>query len=321
VLANVEGARLAYDAESLHQLRIGLRRLRAALSVYRELIPSTLRRSWAHRLRSLERGVSSARDWDALAEEIGNSCGGQADFGSLLREARVRQEKSHRDSRQVLGGAALTRIITEIGCYAADQSHASGTDEKSYEEQLLPFARRLLSLRDRKVRRAGRGLRKLKIAELHKLRIRIKKLRYAAEFFAGLWSKTASEPYLASLRGLQDELGLLQDATTGVSLLTVIERRRLKPSSMHMRARPERVMTVGSDLAAPQEIALGDNTSQPVGGIDHRQTADSVLEHHADRLGDAGVLAHSDDLRAHQLAGLHGPLLLLHPCRLRLDVL
>jgi CHAD domain-containing protein len=240
VLANIEGARLAYDAESLHQLRIGLRRLRAALSVYRELIPATLWRSWAHRLRSLERGVSSARDWDVLAGEIGNASAdgaGQADFGSLLREARVRQEKSHRDSRQVLGGAALTRIISEIERYAAVQSHASGTDEKSYEEQLLPFARRLLSLRDRKVRRAGRGLRKLKTAELHKLRIRIKKLRYAAEFFAGLWSKTASEPYLASLRGLQDELGLLQDATTGASLLTVIERRRLKPSLVHMRAR------------------------------------------------------------------------------------
>jgi CHAD domain-containing protein len=52
---------------------------------------------------------------------------------------------------------------------------------------------------------------------LHKLRIRVKKLRYAAEFLAALSPDPATESYLSALRGVQDEVGSFNDATRNMA--------------------------------------------------------------------------------------------------------
>ena len=46
----------------------------------------------------------------------------------------------------------------------------------------------------------------------HKLRIALKKLRYAAEFFAPLYAKKRTKKYIKSLKDLLDALGAANDA-------------------------------------------------------------------------------------------------------------
>ncbi|MGH8772251.1 MAG: CHAD domain-containing protein, partial [Burkholderiales bacterium] len=53
----------------------------------------------------------------------------------------------------------------------------------------------------------------------HRLRIAVKKLRYAAEFFASLFAKKRAQKYIASLMALQDVLGTLNDAAVAGRLL------------------------------------------------------------------------------------------------------
>jgi CHAD domain-containing protein len=65
----------------------------------------------------------------------------------------------------------------------------------------------------------GRGIRSLDAKELHRLRICIKKLRYASEFFEELWAKAARENYVGALKRLQDELGEVQDAESATRLI------------------------------------------------------------------------------------------------------
>jgi CHAD domain-containing protein len=68
------------------------------------------------------------------------------------------------------------------------------------------------------VRKAGRGHAQLDTAGLHLLRIEIKKLRYAAEFFSRLWERKAVREYTAALAALQELLGSLNDAATAERL-------------------------------------------------------------------------------------------------------
>jgi CHAD domain-containing protein len=53
----------------------------------------------------------------------------------------------------------------------------------------------------------------------HELRIAIKKLRYAAEFFASLYPGKSSAPYLAAMAELQQALGTLNDIATAQVLV------------------------------------------------------------------------------------------------------
>jgi CHAD domain-containing protein len=77
------------------------------------------------------------------------------------------------------------------------------------------FARDELARRARKARKKAGKLAKLDARGRHKLRIGIKKLRYAADFFAGLFAGRKARKRLhrfeRDLKALQDDLGALND--------------------------------------------------------------------------------------------------------------
>jgi triphosphatase len=70
-----------------------------------------------------------------------------------------------------------------------------------------------------RVRKLGQKIRKLDTGELHRLRIRVKKLRYATECFEGLWPSRRTKRYLSALKDLQEVLGELHDATVAEKLV------------------------------------------------------------------------------------------------------
>ena len=92
------------------------------------------------------------------------------------------------------------------------------------------FAAEQLTRRWRKVRKKGQALAQLDAPSRHRLRIRAKKLRYATEFFAGLFpsnrrSKRQDE-FLRALECLQDALGDLNDIAVHEDLMMAMGMRR-----------------------------------------------------------------------------------------------
>ncbi|MEY2632503.1 MAG: hypothetical protein RIR00_1157, partial [Pseudomonadota bacterium] len=68
--ANRQGA-LQQDApEFIHQMRVGLRRLRSALACFAPLLPDGLRQHYAEPLRQLTNRVGALRDWDVQIEDM-----------------------------------------------------------------------------------------------------------------------------------------------------------------------------------------------------------------------------------------------------------
>jgi CHAD domain-containing protein len=51
-------------------------------------------------------------------------------------------------------------------------------------------------------------------------------VRYAIEFFRGLFRKKAVKPYVAALAAVQDRLGAINDALTAQQLLDQLDRER-----------------------------------------------------------------------------------------------
>ena len=72
----------------------------------------------------------------------------------------------------------------------------------------------------------GRHFERLSDPRLHRLRLTLKKLRYAGEFFATQFPESRPRPYIKTLRRLQDDLGRLNDAA-------VAERRLQELLSAH----------------------------------------------------------------------------------------
>ncbi len=104
------------------------------------------------------------------------------------------------------------------------------------------FASDRLARRWRKVRKKGKVLARLDAARRHKLRIHAKKLRYAAEFFASLFSSKQArkrrKQFLRALEGLQDALGDLND-------IAVHEKRIAAVGHRHRRSDPNRLFAAG----------------------------------------------------------------------------
>jgi CHAD domain-containing protein len=72
----------------------------------------------------------------------------------------------------------------------------------------------LISRQRWRVRKRGWKLRQLSSTQLHRLRIAIKKFRYATDFFAGLHDEGRARDALQRLARLQNVLGAINDAAT-----------------------------------------------------------------------------------------------------------
>jgi CHAD domain-containing protein len=87
--------------------------------------------------------------------------------------------------------------------------------EAKCQRAVEPFAAEILSARIKKVRKKARQMRHLAPRQRHKLRIAIKKLRYATEFFSPLFKdkrqRRLSSSFQKRLEQLQDCLGTLND--------------------------------------------------------------------------------------------------------------
>jgi CHAD domain-containing protein len=84
----------------------------------------------------------------------------------------------------------------------------------AWREPARAFAARVLAERHARVLKRGRRIAYCPVAELHRLRIAVKKLRYATEFFAGLFHVKDMAVQRTRLERLQDILGRINDAAT-----------------------------------------------------------------------------------------------------------
>ena len=261
--ANVPGVLDSDDIEYVHQARVALRRLRAALRVFRRVceVPEDL----LAKLRSLVATLGPARDWDVLCSEtlppIAAHFPNAADWQqglSALEAQRAEVRASMRTAlQQAHPGAwllAFQRWLLQRG-WRLNPAGRTATETQRFDQlsPLGPWARRALHNGRRRVVRGAQMFEGMNAEQRHRFRIVIKRQRYAAEFFQGLFGGRRYERYLVALQLAQDSLGRSRDAQVANGLL----------DSTPTRAEPMAVFARGW-LAAKQADAAPAESARDV---------------------------------------------------------
>lgn len=220
VAANVAGAAASRDPEYLHQLRVGLRRLRSALRAFRGFAATEGTRALVDKLRELLPPLGAARDWDVVSEllegRIVPAAGGSLDFSPTLRWAKRERGKARRAARAVAASSAFQQLMIDAMIWAESVRRAEDamTPVAEPEPVLSALAKRAVARLARKAEQAAAGGNWADADARHRVRIRLKRLRYVCEFFADCFKRKRVRRYLEHLEGLQDLLGELNDLAT-----------------------------------------------------------------------------------------------------------
>jgi inorganic triphosphatase YgiF len=244
VLANLEPAREGSDPEGVHQLRVALRRTRAALRLFRSVLPPEQVEPFAAELRWLAGELGPARDLDVfLLERLEPLASQLPDDPSLKRlrdAARELREGAYEQVRAALDAPRASKVMLALGGWLVARAWRAPGDPEAAARLEAParaIGAELLERRLAKARKLGRHLARRTPQERHRLRIELKKLRYGGEFLESLYPAAAAERLLRRLAALQDTLGALNDVAMAEALLERI-RAHLGPEwrPQHERA-------------------------------------------------------------------------------------
>ena len=203
------------DAAALHQARVALRRLRSAFSIFKPMIGDS-GAELRDELRWLASELGQARDLDVLLK--------RAEAGPLYDRIATMREVAYDRVCETLSSARARRLMFDVAEWmaVADWSGTAG-GEREGNRLARDFAVKALDRYRRKVKRKGRNLEQLDDEARHEVPKSAKKLRYAADFFAGLFERKREghrhKRFVKSLETLQDQLGTLNDLATAPKVL------------------------------------------------------------------------------------------------------
>ncbi len=203
------------DIEGVHQMRVGLRRMRSALALFRAAIPRRVTRKLAAEMRWSALQLDRARDLDVyIADNLSMDAAGKDREKKRLRKVAVQRRKAvYKQVGAFVRGKRFRALSKRLTRWLKTRGWRRGLSKKERKAlycNINPFAAWVLEEHRSRVLRAGVKIRKMDDETLHDLRIDCKKLRYASEFFAPLYADDM-DPFTRSLKQLQDVLGLLHD--------------------------------------------------------------------------------------------------------------
>ena len=223
MLAHVPGTRLGEDIESLHQMRVATRRMRAGMDMFASVLPVRAGRlraelGWLAALlgevRDLDIQLGRFDDW--TEEMPGDHREALDELADLLAGHRV---QARRALLEALDSRRYERLVSGLVAMLVQGPSSRSTTGRAPAVTTMP---ELIEERHRAARKAAsRAKRTGAATDYHRLRIRCKRLRYALEFASGLYDGEL-KGFVRQMTRLQDALGSMQDAAVASSRLQVI---------------------------------------------------------------------------------------------------
>lgn len=223
MVAKEPGTRLGDDIEELHDMRVASRRLRAAVTQFRDVLPAE-----AERLRPelawVGQTIGAVRDLDVQLEQLDEWVAAlpEPDQDPLTRlRALLVDERAQARAEMLLAldSRRYERFVRRFGTMLRSRS---GTRTSP----VLATAPDLVERRHRALRKAKRRVgREDEAAAYHRLRIAGKRFRYALEFFADVYPGETKQLVRRTV-ALQDLLGAYQDGNVAIARLRDIAAAR-----------------------------------------------------------------------------------------------
>jgi triphosphatase len=215
-------APLAADAadgvENVHQFRVAVRRARSAFALFPPMTGNPSHPIAAAGLKRLSQILGPARDWDVFMTETAPPVEAvlpdQPDLHAWLRTGERRRRAVRTALGAYLDGPEFRSLMLELSCLAAAEPTPTETEPPTLPE----FAVAVLHDRWKKLSKAGKALEELDKPGLHNVRLKAKRLRYAAEFFVPLFPEKPVARFINRLADLQERLGVFNDTYAAETL-------------------------------------------------------------------------------------------------------
>jgi len=231
-------------------MRVALRRLRAAISVFSAVVADERAETIKVELSWLARELGPARDLDTLLIEVIKPLRqryiNEPGLVSISNTFTRKRLKSYRLAQEAVQSVRFRKLVLDAVEWVEAGTWSSSDDALMCARRDVPveiYASEQLSRRYKRIRRRGPIMGTLDPEQLHRLRIQVKKARYATEFFSGVYigkkSVKQCKKAKTSLRQLQNYLGRLNDIATHKALIVDIINRHaggLKEEQSRRRA-------------------------------------------------------------------------------------
>jgi CHAD domain-containing protein len=219
------------NPEYIHQLRVGTRRAAAALRIFGEFLPRKHARAARRSLRKLRRAAGAARDWDVFMMGLTHAGALKGPTGRAALDFLAGYAMGERSAAQVeLVQAAAKEgpdFVEESLALPGRVQHGSDPVAARFGDlAATQFGELLRAFNDAATAKSTDP------AQMHRLRILGKRLRYALEVFAGCFPLEFKDAVYPRLERLQEILGGVQDAAVGVEQLQSLRDRLKKSGSL-----------------------------------------------------------------------------------------
>jgi inorganic triphosphatase YgiF len=226
ILLNVRQLHAASPSDSLHQARVGVRRLRAAFSFFKRLADdeetNLLKRRWK-RISDL---LGEARDLDVMKAEVGEAPKAERRAQQALTEIVERRRcAAYRRLRETLGSARFRCMLIDLAEWldAGEWLHPA-TRDANCEKSIGSFAAQEFDRRLRKLAKKAVRLDEIDDRSRHRIRIGAKKLRYDIEFLGDAFPSHNAERFRDRLKEMQAALGDRDDRLRARNFLVDLQK-------------------------------------------------------------------------------------------------
>lgn len=225
-----------HDIEGVHQMRIAIRRLRAALKIFSRILHRESAETIIKDLAWINNLLGNARDLDVFITQtlppILAQMPNQPSLALLAKQARQAKKSAYLDVQKALTSQRYQHLLLSMGDWLENQAQQN---QKIKQPTIAEIAQAMLSKRFEQLEKSGRQLEQASAEKRHRTRIAAKKLRYLAEFFASLYPTKKTKLFLKGLSQVQDQLGNMNDINVTSSLLDKLINE--KPSKELMTAK------------------------------------------------------------------------------------
>jgi triphosphatase len=219
----------SHHRESIHQMRVALRRLRTALVFFDRVVPCDEFKNFRTEAKRIASAFSPARDWDAFRELVEDGplthCAQEGEsFQALLTAVEGRRLAAYAIAQEVIDDPSTTRFVLNLRAFLARRAWRnalSGAELLRLTEPARLFAGETLERLHKRAFKRGRRFWHKAPEERHEVRIAFKHIRYAAEFFSFFFG--GARPYIHAVAQLQDGLGAFNDAASAAHVLRDVE--------------------------------------------------------------------------------------------------
>ena len=231
-VANWTSLRDSDAPESIHQLRVALRRMRSAMGIFRKTITLPELEDIRSEARRIASALGPARECDAfrqnaLSGPFRNQSKRFTAAATLIEIVEIRRQEAYQSARRTIEDPATTLFVLDVQSFLlrrAWRTAIAPQDLTLLTSEARAFAGPVLGRLRQRVLKRGKTLPDMPDDERHELRIALKNLRYAIEFFGSLFGNSKGvRDFLRMVADLQEDLGIHNDSVTAESFITTLD--------------------------------------------------------------------------------------------------